>query len=361
MWRFDRWILLGAGSLLLFGLAAILSIELSQSIEGSALLRKQSVALALGLCLAFVAATRHVQFFRAFSVQAYALGVALLVLVLFFGRTLNGTTGWFVLGGYAFQPLEVMKLALILRLAKYFGEEMGAPTSWRSWVRPVLLVLLPAFLLLLQPDVGGALLLMGTAAVFVFLAGLPWRILSTLAVGALVSAVPFWWLLSEGRRGRILTFLDPTRDPLGQGYNILQAQVAIGSGGFFGQGFGSGTQSRLQFLPESQTDFIFAVIGEELGFLGIFVLLAALGILLGRLSQLAGRASDGFVAYLLWGIAGLFFVQSTIHIGANMALLPATGVPFPLVSYGGTALITFLLFVGIALSAAASTGSPGER
>jgi rod shape determining protein RodA len=264
MRRFDRWLLLGAGSLLIFGLAAITSIELSQAVEGSALLRKQLVALALGLVLAGGAATRHVQFFRAFSLQAYAVGVALLFLVLSFGRTLNGTTGWFVLGGYAFQPLEVMKIALVLRLARYFGEEMGSPFAWRSWARPVGVVALPAVLLLLQPDVGGALLLVGTAALLIFLAGLPWRALGVFLSGALMFSVPGWWLLSDGRRARILTFLDPARDPLGQGYNILQAQVAIGSGGFFGQGFGAGTQSRLQFLPESQTDFIFAVIGEEL-------------------------------------------------------------------------------------------------
>lgn len=360
-WRFDFLVLLGAGVLLAFGLAAIASIEFSQGVSQSVLLEKQGVALVIGLVLSFGAATRHVQFFRAFAKQAYLIGVLLLVLVLFFGRTLNGTTGWFVLGGYAFQPLEFMKIALILRLARYFGEELGHVRDWRTWFKPLGLVGLPAVLVMMQPDLGGALLLLGVAGCLFFLAGLPGRLMGTLAALLVGISGPAWWWLDEGRRARILTFINPALDPLGRGYNILQAQVAIGAGGFWGRSLGGGSQSRLQFLPESQTDFIFAVIGEELGFLGILGLLLALGLLIGRLIALARRAPDGFTSYLLWAIAALFFVQSTTHIGANLALLPATGVPLPLVSYGGTALIVFLILVGMALSAAASTGSPGER
>ncbi len=347
--------------LLAFGLAAITSIEFSQGVHQSVLLRKQLVALGLGLVIGLMAATRHVQFFRAFAKQAYLMGVVLLVLVLFFGRTFNGTTGWFVIGGYAFQPLEFMKVAMILRLARYFGEEMGNVRAWQAWLKPAGLVLLPVGLVMLQPDLGGGLLLAGVAICLFFLAGLPWRLIGALVCLALGISGPGWLLLDEGRRARILTFLNPALDPLGRGYNILQAQVAIGSGGFWGRSLGGGSQSRLQFLPESQTDFIFAVIGEELGFFGILVLLLALGLLIGRLVKLARGAEDGFTSYLLWAIASLFFVQATTHIGANLALLPATGVPLPLVSYGGTALIVFLILVGMALSAAASTGSAGER
>jgi rod shape determining protein RodA len=355
MRRFD-WLLVLAGFLLFsIGIAAIASVELSRG-GHSAFVEKQLIALGLGLAVAILAARANYQIFRSYARIMYGVGVVSLIGLFVFGSTLNGTTGWYIIGGFAFQPVEIMKLGLILELGRYFADDAERPFAWREFFGSGARLALPAFLVLLQPDFGSALLLCGIWFIMAFFAGMRAQHVGTI-VGILVGGFLIGWfaLFASYQRERIMTFVNPASDPRGSGYNVTQALVAIGSGGIIGRGLGGGSQSQLRFLPESQSDFIFAVIGEELGFVGITLLFAGFLLLLSRMLLLAYRTRDFFGSYLVIGVLALFFMQILIHIGANLALMPATGIPLPLVSYGGTSLMLSLALLGMVESVASKT------
>lgn len=360
--RFDWLLILAAFVLFSFGIAAITSVELSQGVEEFVFLRKQLIALGLGLVLFASAAGANYQLFRAYGRIVYVLGVLFLLAVLLVGRELNGTTGWFIIGGASFQPVEFMKLALAIELARYFSDQARERFGWRELLQSGLRVLLPVLLLLQQPDLGGATILLGIWAIAVFFAGIRFEHIGTilLAVGLMVGVVLGGGFLEDYQIARIETFLNPASDPLESGYNVTQAKIAIGAGGLFGRGLGAGSQSQLRFLPESQTDFVFAVIAEELGFVGVSVVIGAFALLMYRLLSLARTSRDPFAAYLLITLCGLIFVQSIIHIGVNLAIMPATGVTLPFVSYGGSSLLMMLTLLGVAESVARRV-SPVDR
>jgi len=277
------------------------------------------------------------------------------------GRTLNGSTGWFVVGGFAFQPVELMKVALMVALALYFSERAKRRFGWHDLCMSGGLVAIPAVLLILQPDLGGAALLMGTWAIMVLFAGIrPSQIFALLSGVALVAAVGWFFVFQQYQKDRVMTFIDPSLDPLRTGYNVTQAKIAIGSGGFLGRGLGDGSQSQLRFLPESQTDFVFAVIAEELGFIGVVLLFCAFMVLLWRMLVVARMARDTFGAYLCIGTFSVILVEVTVHIGANVSLMPATGVALPFVSYGGSSLLFSLVFLGLVQSVAIRL-RPGDK
>ncbi|MBP9828123.1 rod shape-determining protein RodA [Patescibacteria group bacterium] len=362
--RFDWGVLLSVFALFSFGLAAITSVELSRGTGEFSFLQKQFIAFGIGATVAIICATLHVSFFRAYARLAYVSGVLLLIGVLFFGRELNGATGWFVFGNFAFQPVEYAKVVVILELARYFAQDARRSFGWRELFSSFLRVAIPASLLFLQPDMGGAAILFATWASIVLFAGIRVRHVAVLAAFGGVSAIIGWFLLfANYQRERILTFLQPLSDPQGTGYNVLQAQIAIGAGGWGGRGLGAGSQSQLRFLPESQTDFIFAVIAEELGFIGVSLVVLAYTILLWRTFSIASRSVDHFSTYLAVGIFSLFLVEAIVHMGANLALLPATGIALPFVSYGGSSLIFSIILIGILQSAAVHlpTAGSGEQ
>jgi len=345
------WILVAAVMLLMaIGLEAIYSVDLSRGAE-LVYFKKQLIAMVAGLLIFFAASvTQHV-FFRSFAKIFYAVSLALLVAVLFLGRTIRGTTGWFVFGGFSFQPVELAKVGVILILA-YIISNFG-----RRFERPLfffgtgIVTLLAIILILFQPDLGsaaligliwfGLMLLVGTRKIYLF--GL---------IFSVVLAVVFSWffVLHDYQKARLLTFIYPDRDPLGAGYNINQSIIAVGSGKWLGRGLGFGSQSQLRFLPEAQTDFIFSVIGEELGFAGAGVLLVLYGIVLWRLVLIMKRTNDDFVSATVGGIAILLFIQFLVNVGAEIGLLPLTGVTLPFVSYGGSSLIVNLFLIGVAES-----------
>lgn len=355
MRRFDWLLVLAAFLLFAIGIAAIASVELSRG-GHFAFVQKQMIALALGLVLAILAARANYQVFRAYARIMYGAGILALLGLFVFGATLNGTTGWYIVGGFAFQPVEIMKLGLILELARYFADDAEQPFTWREFFWSGVRLAIPAFLVLLQPDFGSALLLCGIWFVMAFFAGMRAHHVGIIT-GVLLAGFLIGWfgLFAPYQKERIETFLNPASDPRGSGYNVTQALVAIGSGGIIGRGLGGGSQSQLRFLPESQSDFIFAVIGEELGFVGVTLLFGGFLLLLSRMLILAYRSRDFFGSYLVIGVLALFFMQIVIHIGANLGLMPATGIPLPLVSYGGTSLMLSLALLGMVESVAAKT------
>ncbi|MDD2758093.1 MAG: rod shape-determining protein RodA [Patescibacteria group bacterium] len=334
------------------GFAAIYSVDLSRGAE-LIYTKKQLFAFAIGLVLLVTAGFTQYTFFKNYAKWWYFFSLILLVAVLFLGRTIRGTTGWFPLGGFSFQPVEFAKIGLILMLAyiiSRFGRRFDQPLFFFGTGA---VTLLPVVLVLFQPDLGSAILLAVTWFALMLLSGARKTHLLILVAGVVaIGAFSWFFLFQDYQKERLLTFVDPQRDPLGSGYNIIQSTIAVGSGGAFGRGLGFGSQSQLRFLPETQTDFIFSVVGEELGLAGVIVLLGLYVLLLYRLITLAARTDDDFVALSTAGFAILFFIQFFINIGANVGLLPVTGVTLPFVSYGGSSLIMSLLMVGIAESMA---------
>ena len=319
----------------------------------------QMKRFAAGMVVMFIIGFVPIWFWRNVSAVIYLGALVLLVAVEFFGDIGKGAQRWLDLGPVRLQPSELMKIALVMVLAAYYDWLDVKKTSRPLWVLlPVVVILVPTFLVLKQPDLGTAILLVAGGGIVMFAAGVSLWYFGT--VVALVVALIFtvfesrgtdWQLIEDYQFRRIDTFLDPGSDPLGAGYNITQAQIALGSGGWAGKGFMQGTQSRLNFLPEKHTDFIFTTLAEEFGYVGAVSLLVLYVLILGFsiFSAMANR--DRFSALLIYGVAGTFFLFFTVNMGMVTGLMPVVGVPLPLVSYGGTAMIVLLGAFGLIQSA----------
>jgi len=277
------------------------------------------------------------------------LAVVLLVGVALFGIVVNGSRRWLNLGITRIQPSELMKIALPLMLAWYFQKFEGR-IGWKDFVFAAVLIAIPAILVKRQPDLGTAMLLMASGFYVLFLAGLSWKIIAGLFVAAGAAAPVLWNLLHDYQRRRILTFLDPTQDPLGAGYHTAQASIAIGSGGVVGKGWLNGTQTHLDFLPERHTDFIFAVYGEEFGLIGNVLLIGLYLLLVVRGMMIAANASTLFGRLMAGAVSLMFFTYAFVNMGMVSGILPVVGVPLPLVSYGGTSMVTLMAGFGILMS-----------
>lgn len=275
--------------------------------------------------------------------------MALLVAVLAVGDISMGAQRWLDLGVVRFQPSEIMKLAVPMMVAWYLADHHLPPDGLRLIVT-ALIVVIPTLLIAKQPDLGTALLVASAGTFVVFLSGIRWRYILLLAVLAAAAAPALWYLLHDYQRQRVLTFLDPENDPLGAGYHIIQSKIAIGSGGIYGKGWMNGTQSHLDFLPERTTDFIFAVFGEEFGMIGILLLLLLYLIIVLRCLYIATQAQETFTRLLAGSLGLTFFVYMFVNMGMVTGLLPVVGVPLPLISYGGTSLVTLLAAFGILMS-----------
>jgi rod shape determining protein RodA len=348
------WVMLGAvGALLVFGFSAIYSVELGGQDGTYTFLNKQFLALLIGLGLAGVAASLHVAQWRNLARFVYVVGIILLIAVLIFGTTIRGTTGWFTLLGFSFQPVEFMKIGVVLALARYMSSVKVRPLPLKDIVQSGVIAAIPVGLVLLQPDLGSASIIVGTWALFVLYKGVRWQyVLVAIGIGMLALFLAWQFVFAEYQKDRVRIFMNPSLDPLGSGYNITQARIAIGSGGLLGRGLGEGSQSQLRFLPESQTDFIFAVIAEELGFLGVSVLFLSFIVLFFRLYRLRSVKNDEYAQFLAMGILFVLFVQTYMNVGVNLGILPATGVALPFVSYGGSSLLVSLFLVGLGESIA---------
>ena len=347
------------------GLAAIYSVDISRGTELQ-FFPTQMIALGLGIGVFLVSASLHRARYESMARLSYIAGLVLLIAVLFFGVEIRGTTGWFRFGGFSFQPAEFAKISLVLLLSWWTARQGRRFDRWEFIVSSTVAVALYAGLVMLQPDLGSALILIGIWFLLLLSANIPKRYTFGFIITGLAVIFLAWsFVLQEYQKDRVRTFLNPELDPLGSGYNVTQSLIAIGSGQLTGRGLGFGSQSQLHFLPEAQTDFILSVIGEELGFIGLVLVLVLYGIIVGRLLLLSSRAKDDFSAYALFGIAALLFIQAMINMGGATGLLPLTGVPLPFVSYGGSSLLMYYFLLGIAGSLARtgteSTNQPFYR
>jgi rod shape determining protein RodA len=291
----------------------------------------------------------HPQMLMRLALPAYVAGLALLIGVAVFGDVRNGARRWLNIGVTTIQPSEVMKIAVPLVLAWYFHRREEG-TRLRDFVIAAIVLAIPVGLIARQPDLGTALLIFASGFFVIFLAGLSWKVLGSLVVTAAVT-VPFLWpMLHDYQRKRVLTLLDPMEDPLGAGYHIIQSTIAIGSGGILGKGWLNGTQAQLDFVPERSTDFILAVFGEEFGLVGNVVLIVLYLLIIARGLMIAANASTVFARLTAGAITLTFFTYAFVNMGMVSGILPVVGVPLPMISYGGTALLSILVGFGILMS-----------
>jgi rod shape determining protein RodA len=338
---------------LLGGLAllAALAMVILYSASGQNLdvLLRQAMRLGLAAGIMIAIAQINPRHFQSYSPVLYLLGALLLTGVLVMGKISMGAQRWLDLGIVRFQPSELTKLSTPMMIAWYLAQHTPPP-RFRHLLVAGVLILIPTLLIAKQPDLGTAVLVGSAGAAVVFLSGLPWvYMLGLAAVGG--SLLPVVWHFMHGyQRDRVLTFLNPEADPLGRGYHIIQSKIAIGSGGIYGKGWLHGTQVHLEFLPESSTDFIFAVLAEEFGLLGCLGLIAAYLFILGRCLYIVVQAQDRYCRFLAGALTLTFFVYVFVNIGMVIGILPVVGVPLPLVSYGGTSMVTLLAGFGMLMS-----------
>ena len=330
------------------GLLAVYALIVQYSASGQSIVTILRTLMRIGLGALAMIALAHASpnFLRSLAPWLYGAGIMLLLVVDAIGYVGKGAQRWLDLGLIRFQPSEIMKLAVPM-LAASFMHERRLPPDWRNLLVLAAIIALPAALVAVQPDLGTAVLIFATGALVILMAGLQWQVIASLGVAAIGAAFVGWRFLHGYQRQRIRIFLDPQSDPLGSGYHIIQSQIAIGSGGLFGKGWMNGSQAQLDFLPERSTDFIFAVIGEEFGLLGLIVLLVLYLFIVSRAVYLATQSSGTFARLLGSSLALTFFVYVFINAGMVSGLLPVVGVPLPLVSYGGTSVVTLLAGFGI--------------
>ena len=306
-----------------------------------------NLMVALGVLWAFANIPPHYLMRLAFPL--YVLGVLLLVCVALFGDVVNGARRWLDVGVTRIQPSELMKIAVPLALAWYF-DRYEATLRLSNYVVGAVMLLIPVALIARQPDLGTAVLILGAGFFVLFLAGLSWRIIAGLGIAAAAAAPFAWSALHDYQRQRILTLLDPSQDPLGTGYHTIQSTIAVGSGGWLGKGWMNGTQTHLDFIPERTTDFIFAVYAEEFGLVGSLALLVLFLLVIGRGMLITANAPTLFTRLLAGAITLTFFTYAFVNMGMVSGILPVVGVPLPLVSYGGTALVSICIGMGILMS-----------
>ena len=330
-------LLIALGTILLF----------SASGEDLRMMNRHTIHLILATIVMLIATQLSSDLLQRWSFWVYVFGVVFLILVLVQGTMGKGAQRWLELGGLRFQPSEVMKLAVPMMVASYFSKK-NLPPRFKDVFIACLLVVIPMMLIVRQPDLGTALLV-GCAGFFViYFAGLPWKWLGVTALAGLVAApIVFFFGMHDYQRQRVLTLLNPDEDRLGTGYHIIQSTIAIGSGGFYGKGWLNGDQSRLDFLPERHTDFIFAVFGEEFGLLGNIILFFLYLFIIWRGLYLAMKGHDTFARLLGGSLSLTFFIYLFVNTGMVSGILPVVGVPLPLISYGGTSLVTLMAAFGL--------------
>lgn len=343
--NFD-WGLFLAGVLLsAFGLLVIYSLSPLTA-------KEQALFLGVGFLLYFFVALIDYHYFTSLSPIFYIFILLLVAATHFFGVTVFGSSRWLSFHGVTLQPSELSKLSVILVLASFLSSVRYKSSSIFSYVLSLLIVVVPAGVVFFQPDLGTSLVIIAIWVGMILTAGVNFKYLFSSFCLFLLFSFPFWLILKDYQRSRILTFINPTLDPLGTGYNVIQAVIAIGSGGVLGRGFGRGTQSHLQFLPSRHTDFIFASLSEEWGLTGCLVLLIIFGFLAYRIVKILVTANDNLGILICAGVLTMLLFQTTVNIGMNLGLMPITGIPLPLISSGGSSLVVTMISLGLVQSIA---------
>ena len=357
----DYWIPACTILLILCGIFLIYSATKSNdtSLLANAFLKKQLIAALLGILAVIVSLFFNYEVLRDYAEIIYISNLLLLGVVLVIGQTVKGGQSWISLGRFNFQPAEITKLVVIIMLAHVLAKDKYNIENVLGLIMPGLYVFIPFSLILLQNDLGSSLVLLAIFIGMIYVAGANAKFLFGSIFGVLVSVVTWvsahlylgvYMPLKDYQLNRLLVLVDPSRDPLGAGYNVQQSKIAIGSGGLLGKGLFTGSQNQLNFLPEKHTDFIFSVLGEELGFVGVIIVLVLYFILLGRALIVARDAKDKFGAYVVIGITSMLGFHIFQNIGMTIGLMPVTGIPLPFLSYGGSSLITNLLAIGLIIN-----------
>lgn len=342
------------------GLLALYSVTYQRQDLYKSVFLNQLVRAVIGLVILFLVSNFNYRRFYDFAYIIYGLGIFLLVVVLFMGREILGARRWIELFGLNFQPSELAKLGVILLLARIYSHRQIYKTNTNLYmtgarffydlVLPFLFVFVPMIFIILQPDLGTALLLIPVFLALLLVSEVSIKYIFSFIALLIFSMPVFWHFLRPYQRERLLVFINPNVDPLGAGYTIIQSKIAVGSGGFFGKGWLAGTQNQLNFLPERHTDFIFSVIGEEWGFLGAMILLFLYAILIFYMIKVALQTNDKFAKFLTIGFVSLFTFQVVINISMTIGICPVVGLSLPLISYGGSSMFTFLVFIAILLN-----------
>ncbi len=351
--QFKQRFMLHLDPVLLYGLGILLFVSLVtlfSSSDGSWMrVLGQLVNILVAFTALWIVANMPLHWLMRLAVPMYILGMILLIGVALFGEISHGARRWLNIGVAVIQPSELMKFAVPLMMAWYF-EKNEATLTWRNHFIAAVLLVMPVALIVRQPDLGTSILIAASGFYVLFLAGLSWRLIGGLAIGAIASAPFVWSMLHDYQRHRITMLLDPSQDALGKGYHTIQGMIAVGSGGFLGKGYMEGTQTHLDFLPERSTDFIFAVYSEEFGFLGNLILLGIYIFIIGRGFIITANASTYFTRLMAGSITLTFFTYTFVNMGMVTGILPVVGVPLPLLSYGGTSMLTLMLGFGVLMS-----------
>ena len=350
--RIRPWVFVFDGPLAV-GLALLVGISLvtmySAAIDYDGRMFSHVRNLSLAFVVMWAAACLPLPWMMRTAVPLYLLGIALLIGVALFGDIAKGARRWLDLGVMRIQPSELMKIAMPLMLAWYFQHREGAK-RWYDFVIAAVLLLVPVLLIARQPDLGTALLVSAAGIYVIFFAGLPWKVIAGGIVAGLAALPLLWSVMHDYQKQRVMMLLDPTSDPLGKGFHIIQSTIAVGSGGIWGKGWTEGTQAHLEFIPERTTDFVFAVFSEEFGLVGNVVLLLVYLMLIGRGLVIAANGANIFARLLAGAITLIFFTYAFVNVGMVSGILPVVGVPLPLMSYGGTAMVTLGLGAGLLMS-----------
>jgi rod shape determining protein RodA len=342
---FDRVMMIGLGLLV----ATSLIVLYSASDGNLAMVGKQAFNILLALVVLWLVASMPLHYLARSAVPIYLVALVLLLAVALFGEVSHGARRWLHLGFANIQPSEFMKIGIPLMMAWYF-EKHEATLTLKNYFIATLLLVVPVALIVRQPDLGTAILIAASGFYVLFLAGLSWRVMGLTLLGALAAAKPLWSMLHDYQKQRVLILLDPSQDMLGKGYHTWQGMIAVGSGGILGKGYMNGSQTHLNFLPERTTDFIFAVYSEEFGFIGAMVLLALYLFVIARGFVITAEASTYFTRLLAGSITLTFFTYAFVNMGMVTGVLPVVGVPLPLISYGGTSMLTLALGFGMLMS-----------
>jgi len=338
-------LLIGISILCVIGLVVIYSAG-GQDID---LVYRQAVKLMIALVGMVIVAQLSPAGIARWSLWLYLFGIILLVLVIFYGDIGKGAQRWLDLKVFRFQPSELMKLSVPMMIA-YYLSDISLPPRFLQVLLACVMITIPVLLIAKQPDLGTALLVAAAGFSVLFIAGISWRLLTSMGILAAASAPILWYFMHDYQKQRVLTFLNPEHDPLGAGYHIIQSKIAIGSGGFYGKGWLNGTQSYLEFLPERSTDFIFAVYCEEFGMLGVLLLLCVYLFIISRGMYIAINAQNTYGRLLASGLIVTFFVYIFVNMGMATGQLPVVGVPLPLISHGGTSMVTLMIGFGILMA-----------
>ena len=308
--------------------------------------------ICLGLSIMIAVSLIDLNFIKKHAYLFYLIGIILLIFATFYGIVGKGSRRWLNLGGLVFQPSELIKILVIITLAKFFDEKkIQSARDYIFLILPIFLILSPFFLILIQPDLGTAMVVLLLGLIIFYISGISWKFFGVLSLFFIGSAPYIWGSLKEYQQKRILTLFDPESDPLGSGYHIIQSQIAVGSGGIFGKGWTKGSQSHLDFLPEKHTDFIFSMLGEEFGFLGTISVIGLICLITYLTYSIASKSfSDNFNKMVGYGIISNYFFVSMINMSMVIGILPVVGLPLPLVSYGGSSMISYFIGFGIILS-----------